>query len=196
MAEKERSVTELKDELSKLQAEIGRLEKNGSADKKIVVKTLFRWQAFSRPYTKRSPKWFIYTFLLVTTIILVLLFIREFFIIIPVLALAFVAYILATIPPEITENEITTQGINSSKLSYIWEELDDFWFTEKNGFIILHVDTYLNWPRRLIILINKDDREKIKNLLVRYLPYRELPKTNWLDTAAERLSQGFHKLTS
>jgi uncharacterized small protein (DUF1192 family) len=196
MAEKERSVAELKKELASLQQEIARLEDRGRGEKQKAVRTLFRWQSFSRPYTKRNVKWFVYSLLLVATIILVLLFVREFFIIVPVLALAFVAYILATVPPEIIENSITTQGINTAGSSYIWEELDDFWFTQKNGFVMLHADTFLRWPRRLMILINADDKEKIKNILVRYLPYRELPKTTWLDHASEALSKGFHKLTS
>ncbi|OGY26133.1 MAG: hypothetical protein A2Z24_01940 [Candidatus Woykebacteria bacterium RBG_16_44_10] len=192
MAEKERSVSELKKELAGLQEEIRHLE----GRKQQAVKTLFRWQSFSRPYTKRNAKWFIYVFLIVATLILILLFVREFFIIVPVLALAFVAYILATVPPEVIENAVTTQGVNTGGTSYIWEELDDFWFTEKRGFLLLNVDTFLHWPRRLILLINKDDREKIKDLLARYLPYRELPKASWLDHAADALSHGFHKLTS
>jgi len=196
MAEKERSLAELKKQLASLQEEINRFEDRAGQEKQKAIRTLFRWQSFSRPYTKRNVKWFIYTFLLVATLILVLLFVREFFIIVPVLALAFVAYILATVPPEIIENAITTQGINTAGASYLWEELDDFWFTEKDGFTILHTDTFLRWPRRLIVLINKDDKEKIKGLLVRYLPYRELPKTTWLDHAAEALSRGFHKVTS
>ncbi|MEX0622057.1 MAG: hypothetical protein WD187_03680 [Candidatus Woykebacteria bacterium] len=188
------AVKTLKAEVERLQEQISGLETGKKKQKS--VKSLFRWQSFSRPYTKRGSKWFIYTFLLVATIILILLFVREFFIIAPVLALAFVAYILSTIPPETIENEITTQGINTAGHSYIWEELDDFWSSEKNNFTILYIDTYLQWPRRLIILINKHDLEKIREILARYIPYRELPKTTWLDTAADFFSNGFHKLTS
>src|SRR3990167_2085115 len=192
MAEKEHNLTDLKGEVTRLQEEIHRLE----GKKQKSVKSLFRWQSFSRPYTKRSAKWFVYTLLLVAIILLVLLFVREFFIIAPVLAFAFIAYILATVPPEIVGNEITTQGINNASHSYLWNELDDFWIIEKNGFTILYIDTFIQWPRRLIILINDQDKEKIKDVLARYIPYRELPKTSWLDTFADTLSHGFHKLTS
>lgn len=196
MAEQERSLAQLKSEVGSLQEEIRRLEGKGIGKEKRMVKTLFRWQSFSRPYTKRTTKWLIYTLLLVATIVLILLFVHEFFIIAPVLALAFVAYILATVPPEIIENAITTQGINTADRSYIWEELDDFWFTEKRGFTLLHIDTFLSWPRRILLLINPADKEKIKETLARYLPYRELPKTSWLDHLADYLSAAFHKLTT
>src|SRR4030042_3175703 len=192
MPEKERSLTDLKEDVKNLQSEIHRME--GAKQKN--VKTLFRWQSFSRPYTKRSAKWFVYTFLLVAFLIIILLFVREFFIIAPVLALAFVAYILSTVPPEIVENEITTQGINSANHSYIWEELDDFWIVQKRGFTLLQIDTFLQWPRRLLLLINEQDQEKIREILARYIPYRELPKTTLIDNAADILSKGFHKLTS
>jgi len=196
MAEKDESVTQLKSDLANLQEKIHQLEGKEASKETKAVKTLFRWQSFSRPYTKRTAKWLVYTILLVLTIILILLFVHEFFIIAPVLALAFVAYILATVPPEIIENAVTTQGINTADRSYIWEELDDFWFTEKRGFTMLHIDTFISWPRRLLLLINLGDKDKIKDLLVRYLPYRELPKTSWLDHLADYLSAAFHKLTS
>ncbi len=192
MPEKESTLKDLKGKVSDLQGEIHRLE----GKKQKSVKSLFRWQSFSRPYTKRSAKWFIYTFLLVATILLILLFVREFFIIAPVLALAFVAYILATVPPELVENEITTQGINTANHSYLWDELDDFWIIEKDGFTVLYIDTLVRWPRRLIVLINTQDKEKVKEILARYIPYRQLPKTTWVDSFADTLSRGFHKLTS
>jgi len=133
---------------------------------------------------------------MVAVIILVLLFINEFFIIAPVLALAFLAYVLATVPPSITENSITSHGINTGGHTFIWEELDDFWFAEKRGFFSLNFDTFLPLQSRLSILINKDDQEKIRQIVARYRPYREIPKTTWVDGAAEYLSNAFHKLTS
>jgi hypothetical protein len=197
MTERTETVKNLKDQLTTLQDKISELEQKPQSPKKqLAIKTLFRWQAFSRPYSKRTAKWLLYTFLLVAIIILILLFVREFFVIVPVLAIAFVAYILSSVPPEILDNAITSQGINSGNHSYLWEELDDFWFTEKNGFTTLHVDTFLSWPQRLFLLVNKDEKEKIREILARYIPYREIPKTTWIDTLGETLSKGFHKLTT
>lgn len=195
-SKKSPNIDELKNEVAALQAKIQGLEKSPTQKPKKAVRTLFRWQSFSRPYTRRGARWFIYTFLLVATIILVLLFVREFFIIAPVLALAFVTYVLATVPPEIVENTITTQGINTTGHTFIWEELDDFWFTQKGGFTMLNFDTYLPLQRTVVVLINKEDKEKIKEILARYRPFREMPRTTWLDHLAENLSNAFHKLTS
>jgi hypothetical protein len=194
--DKDQTIEELKNEVAQLQVKIQTLGQPPAQKPKKAVRTLFRWQAFSRPYTRRGTRWFIYTFLLVATIILVLLFVREFFIIAPVLALGFVAYVLATVPPEIGENTITTQGINTAGHTFIWEELDDFWFTEKRGFHILNFDTFLPTQRRINVLINQENREKIRELLARYRPFRELPKTTLMDRAADGLSNMFHKLTS
>src|SRR4030067_1083824 len=123
MPEKERSLNDLKEQVTNLQEEIHRLE--GKHQQK-TVKTLFRWQSFSRPYAEHS---------------------------------------------------------------YLWDELDDFWITEKRGFTLLQIDTFLQWPRRLIILINKDDKEKVQEVIARYLPFRELPKTGWFDSLADTLAK-------
>lgn len=188
---------ELKNEIARLHLRLTELEsaKNANRKREKPVRTLFRWQSFSRPYTRRDVRWFVYTLLLVAIIILVLLFIREFFIIAPVLALTFLSYALATVPPELIENSITTHGINTGGHSFIWEELDDFWFLEKRGFVSLNFDTFLPLQSRISILINKEDKEKIRQILARYRPYREIPKTTWIDNAADYLSNTFHKLT-
>ena len=197
MTERTETVKNLKDQLTTLQDKISELEQKPQSPKKQpAIKTLFRWQSFTHQYSRHNSRWFINSFLLVATIILILLFIKEFYIVAAVLAVAFVAYVLAAIPPELIENAITTQGINIGNHSYIWEELDEFWLTEKAGFVILHIDTFLSWPRRLFVLINEDDREKIRELIARYIPFREIPKTTWIDTLGETLSKGFHKLTT
>jgi hypothetical protein len=190
------SVDQLKKEVSKLQSKIEELEGGEKPKKEKPVKGLFRWQSFSRPYRKRNARYLLYLLLIVSTITIILLFAREFTALFPLLALAALAYILVSAPPEIIENSITTQGINSDKHSYIWEELDDFWFVERTGFTILEVNTFLSWPRRLFILINQEDKEKIRDLLARYIPYREIPSTSLMDNLGEQFSKIFHKITS
>jgi hypothetical protein len=194
MSEKEPTVEELRKEIFKLQEKLDVVDKKDTKKEK-AVKSLYRWQAFSRPFRRRSAKWIFYLLVLVATIILVLLFLQEFFAALPILALALLAYVLATVPPEIIENEITTQGINVDRHSYLWEELDDFWFAEKYSFTVLEIDTFLSWPRRLFVIIKKEDQEKVKQLLAKYIPYRELPKRFWLDGVAEAFSTTFHKFT-
>lgn len=196
---KTESIEELKSQLASLQERLSNYEQTQQPQEEaleVEVKTLYSWKSPQRVFVPRNRKWFIYIILIVLLMSLILLFFRQFITIAPLLAIAFVAYVLSSVPPEDTEHHITTQGITSSEHSYLWEELADFWFTQKNEQTILHIDTYLNFPRRLIILIGEGNKDEIKGLLVRYIPFREIPKMSWMDRLADNLSAKFHKIAS
>ena len=61
---------------------------------------------------------------------------------------------------------------------------------------MIHIDTYLNYPRRLILLVGDGDLEKIKQAMLQYIPFREIPKESFMDKAANFLSEKFHKIAS
>jgi len=67
--------------------------------------------------------------------------------------------------PEIILLNLYVIPLDLIGLVLVFFGLDDFWIIEKNGFTILYSDTFIQWPRRLIILINDQDKEKIKDVL-------------------------------
>ena len=192
------SIAELKEQLAQMQERLVSYEQTQVPEEypEVEVKTLYSWKSPQRIFVPRNRRWFIYIILIVLLISLVLLFFRQFITIAPLLAIAFVAYVFSSVPPEDTEHHITTQGLTSSNHSYLWEELADFWFTERNDQTILHIDTWLNFPRRLIVLIGDGNKEDIKGFLARYIPFREIPKTSWMDRTSDYLSAKFHKIAS
>ena len=199
--EKQDSINDLKDQLTSIQSKIANIEGEGKEEQQKQppqreVETLFKWESASHVYIPRGKKWLTYIILTTLLIILVILFFREFFIIAPVLAIAFVAYVLASVPPNKIEHLITTEGLISGKHDYLWQELYDFWFAEKHSHTLLTIDTQLGYPGRIILIIDKNDKEKVKNLLLNYLPFREIPRTNWLDSLGDSLSNIFHKIAS
>src|SRR3989344_2790499 len=74
------------------------------------IKTLLNWRSPSRPFKKRSRDYFTTIAAIVFLIGVILLFIKEFLLIGVILALMFVSYVLATVPPEEVEHEISTEG--------------------------------------------------------------------------------------
>ncbi len=195
------SIESLKKQLEVLQERIADYTKTDNplnyespAPRVIEVKELYSWKAPERLFIPRNRKWYTYVILLVLILTLVLLFLQQFIIIAPILAIAFVSYVLASVQPEEIEHRLTTQGINSGNHSYLWDELGDFWFAREHTETVLHITTFLNFPRRLIFLIGAGDKEKIKDILVQYLPFREIPKTTWLDRAANWLASKFQKI--
>ncbi len=186
------SVAELKDQLAKLQQKVADYEPEPT----YQVKDLYSWKSPQRLFVPRNKKWYTYVILLVLVLTLGLLFLRQFLIIAPVLAIAFVAYVLASVPAEEVEHKITTQGINTSGHSYLWAEMVDFWFTHKDKETLLYIDTYLNFPRRLILLLGDGEIEEIKKHMVQYIPFRELPKVSWMDRVADFFTNKFQKIAN
>lgn len=145
------------------------------------VKTLFKWESPSRPFKRRDTKYFLNLGLIILVLAAILIFVQEFLLIGVLLALLFVAYVLGTVEPEGLEHKITNQGITTAGKSYIWPELTDFWYSEKHGSVILNVGTKIRFPSRLIMLVPFLERDKIKDLLLEYLPFREEVPTSWMD---------------
>lgn len=189
----------LKEQLSRIQEEIGKMEGSSSPatlenpvvgakeqdGKQKKAEDLLIWRAPSRIFRPRSKKWFANIGLMVLILAVLLLFMREFLLIGVLIALAFVIYVLATVPPDEIENKITDQGVITGGHEYLWSELVDFWFSQKYGEAILNIDLKFGFPGRLTLLFNSEQQDKIKQILSRYLPFREIPKTNWWEKMTE-----------
>ena len=189
-----KSLEDLKDQLSGIQSKIADIE-GLEQERQFEVKDLYKWSSPSHVFVPRGKRWITYIILISLLIILVILFAQQFIIIAPVLAVAFLAYVLASIPPENIDHRFTNQGVVTGKRNFLWEELYDFWFVEKHGQTILNVDTNLNFPARILMIVDKKHKEKVKSILLEYLPYREIPRTNWIDRVGDSLSGYFHKLS-
>ncbi|MDP2670950.1 MAG: hypothetical protein Q8P13_00570 [bacterium] len=188
---KEAKIKELKKNLSELQEKLEELEER---PRKVQIKELHSWVSPSRIYKKKSARWFLNLVLLISIILVILLFLKEFILMAVVLSFAFLTYVISAVAPENVEHKITTQGITSGDQSFLWEELYDFWFTSKGGFRILVLDTLLRYPRQVFILIPQEEEEKIKSKIVGYLPFREVPGATWMDRWGDKLSHQFHHL--
>ena len=177
------NITSLKKQLADLQDKIFDLE--GDETKEEPIRELFVWSSPERIFVPRNLKWFGNVGLIVLVLLLIALFLQEFLLMGAILAVVFVIYVLATIPPEKIEHRITTQGIISNERSYLWDELADFWFMEKQNQLLLTVRTFLRFPRQLNLVVHKDDERVIRDVLVKYIPFREVIHKTWLDKAED-----------
>lgn len=162
----------------------------------VPAKVLLAWQSPARVFVPKDEKYVRTVVLTLVAIGVVLVFLRQFLLYAVFLALAFVSYVLRSVPPEAVDHKITEHGLTSGHHSYLWKELKDFWFTVKGDFLILNIDTNLRFPPRLFLLLPKNDRNlaqaKFVEALSAHLPYRELPKENAVDRIFDRLSERFN----
>ena len=153
-------------------------------------KVLLAWEAPSRPYRKRDKEFYTTIGIIVFLVSLILFFAGQFLFIAVVVSLAFVAYVLNTVPPEKIHNSITTFGIHTGDSLFYWEELGRFWFSEPKGAHLLHVETARAFPGVLILLLENVDKDELKKIMIKYTVF-EKPKATWLDNAGKWLQEKF-----
>lgn len=151
--------------------------------------TILRWRAPSRLFKKRDRIFFQTVIALVILIGLILFLLKEFLLIGVVLALAFVAYVLATVPPEEIEHRVSVKGFETVGVMSRWEEIAEFWFEEKWGqkILVLQKRFGTGFPSRIMAILGTQDPKLVKEKINEYVPFREVPEKNWVDSAADWL---------
>lgn len=155
------------------------------------VRTLFSWEAPSRPYRKKDRSYYTTVAILVILLALIAFLMREFLLIGAILAFGFVTYVLAFIPPGDITYKISTQGITIDDHFYFWHNLDSFWFKLKDGQKILYIQTRLRFPAQLMLVAGESDEEQLKKIIARFLPFHEIPTTTMFDRWADSLQKHF-----
>src|SRR5260221_1230234 len=141
------------------------------------IQYLVAWEAPERICKVKDRSWYvIYSFFFVV-LIAFLAILGEVFLIVLVLAFAFLWFIQGSIAPQDMEHIITTIGIKTFNKLYKWKDIQDFWFSKKDEHILLNLDLYLednhdsDFKKRISLIVNEEDQEKIFNILIRTLDY-------------------------
>jgi len=155
------------------------------------IKTLLTWEAHDRPFRKKNRSYYTTIAIIVVLLTLIALLAQEFLLIGVLLALTFVSYILAFVPPRSVTYQISTQGITIGEHFYFWHYLDSFWLKNKNGQKVIYVQTRLMFPGQLMLVLSDVSEDEIKNLMARFLPFLEKPQLSLIDKWAESLQKHF-----
>jgi len=145
------------------------------------------WTSPSRLFKHRDKDFFTNIAAIVFLLTVILVFAREYLLILALLSIAFLVYVLSTVPPEEVKHRITNLGIESVGHFYRWEELVEFWFEEQWGQTMLVLRPILG--TRIIILLTGQDRAKVRELVAKNIPFREQPEKSWVDNAAHWLTE-------
>ena len=153
------------------------------------LKILYTWQAPARPFKRRDKEFWTTIIAIVILVGLILFFVKEWFLIAAIISLTFVYYVLSTVEPEEMEYKITNRGIIYAGQTYVFENISQFWFSEKYGQKAVNLELRGGGlVGRITILLGKGDQAKIKEILLKYLIEDEV-KPNFLDNASKWLSE-------
>ena len=150
-------------------------------------KDLLSWSAPNRPFKKRNKEYYSTIAMIVILVSLILFFAGQFLPIAVVISIAFVSYVLASVPPEKASHRITTYGIHTDQQFHYWEEMGRFWFTSKFGQEMMHVEV-AKFPGQITMLLGDQSKEPLKKLLMKYLIH-ETPLPSFLDKAADWMQE-------
>jgi hypothetical protein len=151
-------------------------QKSGDEVKKTDVKreVLFNWESPMRHFKKMDKKKFFMILAIVLAFFVVLVLVQQWWLMAAIAAVMFLVYAWGTVPPAKLEHVITNEGIESAGNLVEWENLDKYWYSQKDDQYILNVDTKLRLPGRLIMLVSDDEMQKTKAILENRLKYKDM----------------------
>ena len=152
---------------------------------------LLEWSAPGRPFKKRSKQFYLTALLIMLLVEVILFLFSQYLLMIVLISLVFVAFVLATVPPKDFHYRISSEGIMIEDGFFIWKELYDFYFKNRDGVKTLHLGTQALLPGELIVTLGDMDEEKVKKALIPYLPYREYVKPTFVEKSADWLTKNF-----
>jgi hypothetical protein len=136
-------------------------------------KVLFEWEAAERSYQKRDRDFWITAISILVLVSVILIFIKEFFLILALVSVLFLYYVLSTVPPSKAKYKITNWGIYFGEARYAWDNFEKFWFGKSLGSDMINFGTVLRFPRSVSLVINPNDQEKLKEIVVKKIPLIE-----------------------
>lgn len=155
--------------------------------KPVIEELVINWQAPSRVFKKHNRQYITTVITIVLFLSLILFFAGQILPIAVVIAVAFIIYVMGSIPPGTIDNMFTTYGIRSEDNLYYWGELGRFWFSEKFKQKILHVEV-IRFPNRLTLLLGNVSEETIREILSEVL-LEEEPALTIVERIAAWLSE-------
>ncbi len=155
------------------------------------LKTLLSWSAPGRPFKVRTKQFYMTAILIAFFIEIILFLFSQYMLMFVILSLLFVSFAFAYVPPRNFHYRISTEGLKLEDHFYIWHELYDFYFTKRNGIEILNIRTKSMFPGVLTITLGDVPRDHLKDVLLRYLPFREYIKPTFMEKSGDWLSKNF-----
>ena len=136
-------------------------------------RVLWEWVAAERAFQKRDRDYWITAVAILILVSVILIFIKEFFLIVALASLLFLYYVMSAVPPGEVKYKITNRGVYVGETVYYWDILEKFWFSNSMSSDMINFGTVLRFPRAITLVINLKDKENLKELIKKRIPLIE-----------------------
>ena len=157
------------------------MDTNREPDNEVIdqneEKVLFEWEAAERAYQKKDKDFWVTAIAILILVSVILIFIKEFFLIMALISVLFLYYTLSAVPPGKVKNKLTNRGIYFGELRYSWKNLKKFWFKKSMSSDTICFETELRFPRMVSLVIHPDDMGKLKEIVLKRIPMLETSPT-------------------
>lgn len=155
------------------------------------VRTLLSWHAPGRPFRKKSKEYFLSSAMILILVEIVLFLFSQYELMLAAGALYFMSLVLSTVSPKDFHYKISTEGVMVEDRFYIWTELYDFYFKNIEKVDVLVIRTQALLPGELKMVLGNISRDHARQILVNFIPYREVMKPTFTEKAGDWLSRNF-----
>jgi len=149
----------------------------GEKTKHEPEKELLAWSAPARPFKRMNREFWVTIIAMAAIVGLVLFFAEGFMPVILIISIVFLVYVMTTVEPGKVDYSVTNRGIKIGEKTFEWEKLIRFWFGKRFDSPLLIIQKY-GIPDRLEFVINPEEKESIKTILLKYLPEEKAENTS------------------
>lgn len=154
-------------------------------------RTVVDWYAPGRPFQKHSKEYYINSLLIILAIEVILFLFSQYLLMLVVVSIAFLAFALSITPPPHLYYRISTEGVTVEDHFYLWQELYDFYLTDHGGAEMIHIRTKAYYPGELLLMVGDAPKDHIRDVLIEFLPYREVVRKTFTEKAGNWLVKSF-----
>ncbi len=148
---------------------------------------VLQWQSPSRPFKKRTKRFFTTVMVIGLLVSLILFFAGQVLPVAVVFSIVFLVYVLSVVPPIMLNHTITTFGIHIDAELYYWQELGRFWFETKHNQGLVNIEV-TRFPGRLTLMLGDQTEDEIRSVLAEVL-LEERPPLTQFEKIAKWLEQ-------
>ncbi|NTU74335.1 hypothetical protein HGB07_09455 [Candidatus Roizmanbacteria bacterium] len=137
------------------------------------------WTSYERPQKKWSKEFYSSVIVMAVLGSIILFAIENIMPVLVIWSMVFMLWTMSRTEPRLENYAISSWGLKTKERTYRFEAMNNFWFESKWGGRLMRINL-AGAPWHLVIVINHEDEDKIRKLMLQSVTYQE-PTITWID---------------